>query len=160
MEQNMNINDIANADNDRMISLSDISIPINPMPDFSDLYFRAIEDEYTLEDEYDTSDYFLGIQPSEQRERDNTIIKTNSNWWETSLHQLNGRGQQIDETGAIGRRNTTKLYDSVSLKSPTEVDAEELPSKPGGTTPLATNSVSKFRGGSDLRTTGNPYGYA
>ena len=160
MEQNMNINDIANADNDRMISLSDISIPINPMPDFSDLYFRAMEDDYTLEEEYDTSDYFLGIQPSEQRERDNTIIKTNSNWWETSLHQLNGRGQQIDETGAIGRRNTTELYDSVSLKSPTEVDAEELPSKPGGTTPLATNSVSKFRGGSDLRTTGNPYGYA
>ena len=160
MEQNMNINDIANADNDRMISLSDISIPINPMPDFSDLYFRAIEDEYTLEDEYDTSDYFLGIQPSEQRERDNTIIKTNSNWWETSLHQLNGKGQQIDETGAISRRNNTTLYNDVSLNSPTEVDAEELPSKPGGTTPLASNAVFKSRGGLDLRTTGNPYGYA
>ena len=109
MEENMNINDIANTDNDTMISFSDIGIPINPMPDFSDLYFRAIEDEYTLEDEYDTSDYFLGIQPSEQRERDNTIIKTNSNWWETSLHQLQGRGQQIDETGAIGRRINSEL---------------------------------------------------
>ena len=160
MEENMNINDIANTDNDTMISFSDIGIPINPMPDFSDLYFRAIEDEYTLEDEYDTSDYFLGIQPSEQRERDNTIIKTNSNWWETSLHQLQGRGQQIDETGAIGRRNNRELYDSVSFKSPTEVDAEELPSKPGGTTPLASNAVFKSLGGSDLRTTGNPYGYA
>ena len=160
MEENMDIKDIANADNDTMISFSDIGIPIDPMPDFSDLYFRAIQDEYTLEEEYDTSDYSLGIQPSEQRERDNSIIQTNSNYLETTLHQLKSQGQQIDETGRIGRRNTTKLYDSVSLNSPTEVDAEELPSKPGGTTPLASNAVSKSRGGSDLRTTGNPYGYA
>jgi|13_taG_2_1085334.scaffolds.fasta_scaffold20645_4 hypothetical protein len=160
MEENMNIKDVLNSENDRMVPFSDIGVPINPMPDFSDLYFRSMQNEYSLEDEYDKSDYFLGVNPNEEKQRDNNVIQTNANWWETSLQQLNGKGQAINEASGDVLNPTSELFEQISLKSPTEVDTEELPSNIGGATPRASNSASKSRGGSDLRTIGNPYGYA
>ena len=68
MEENMNIKDVLNSENDRMVPFSDIGVPINPMPDFSDLYFRSIQNEYSLEDEYDKSDYFLGVNQNEEKQ--------------------------------------------------------------------------------------------
>jgi len=69
-------------------------------------------------------------------------------------------GQPLSEYNDSTPVKDSELFDVDSLGFPSEVDTEELPTEPGGTTPRASNGVSNLRGSNDLRTRGNPYGYA
>ena len=150
MEENINIGDAARMlQMDDVVSFSEVvSDRENIIPDFSSLSREGIED----------MEEFNNFQPSAAV--DKAVIDTNQTAQKIKIDQIAASGQKPSELGNEVTFRDQELFDTTSTGFPTEVDTEELPSDIGGATPRASSSVSKSRGGSDLRTTGNPYGYA
>ena len=153
MEKNENKEDVnikalsSNLDVDPIVSFSDIiSGKSTSLPAFSSLSGEQLEDMAP----------FTDFQPSVSL--DMAVIQNNKT--NKELTSSVPEGQKPDALGKHLKDRQADLFETKTTGFPTEVDAEELPSKPGGTTPLASNAVFKSRGGLDLRTTGNPYGYA
>ena len=150
MEENINIGDAARMlQMDDVVSFSEVvSDRENIIPDFSSLSREAIED----------MEEFNNFQPSAAV--DKAVIDTNQTAQKIKIDQIAASGQKPSELGNEVTFRDQELFDTTSTGFPTEVDTEELPSDIGGATPRASIGVSKSRGGVDLRTTGNPYGYA
>ena len=150
MEENINIGDAARMlQMDDVVSFSEVvSDRENIIPDFSSLSREAIED----------MEEFNNFQPSAAV--DKAVIDTNQTAQKIKIDQIAASGQKPSELGNEVTFRDQELFDTTSTGFPTEVDTEELPSDIGGATPRASIGVSKSRGGGDLRTTGNPYGYA
>jgi len=150
MEENINISDAAGMlQIDDVVSFSEVvSDRENIIPEFSSLSREAIED---MKD-------FNNFQPSAAV--DKAVIDTNQTAQKIKIDQIAASGQKPSELGNDVTFRDQELFDTTSTGFPTEVDTEELPSDIGGATPRASTGVSKSRGGLDLRTTGNPYGYA
>ncbi len=150
MEENINIGDAARMlQMDDVVSFSEVvSDRENIIPDFSSLSREGIED----------MEEFNNFQPSAAV--DKAVIDTNQTAQKIKIDQIAASGQKPSELGNEVTFRDQELFDTTSTGFPTEVDTEELPSDIGGATPRASIGVSKSRGGVDLRTTGNPYGYA
>ena len=150
MEENVNIRDAARMlQMDDVVSFSEVvSDRENIIPDFSSLSREGIED----------MEEFNNFQPSSAV--DKAVIDTNQTAQKIKIDQIAASGQKPSELGNEVTFRDQELFDTTSTGFPTEVDTEELPSDIGGATPRASIGVSKSRGGVDLRTTGNPYGYA
>ena len=150
MEENINIRDAARMlQIDDVVSFSEVvSDRENIIPEFSSLSREAIED---MED-------FNNFQPSAAV--DKAVIDTNQTAQKIKIDQIAASGQKPSELGNDVTFRDQELFDTTSTGFPTEVDTEELPTDIGGTTPRASAGISKSSGGLDLRTTGNPYGYA
>lgn len=134
---------------DDVVSFSEVvSDRENIIPDFSSLSREGIED----------MEEFNNFQPSAAV--DKAVIDTNQTAQKIKIDQIAASGQKPSELGNEVTFRDQELFDTTSTGFPTEVDTEELPSDIGGATPRASIGVSKSRGGVDLRTTGNPYGYA
>lgn len=148
--QNINIKDAASMlQMDVMTSLSEVmSDRMNIIPEFSSLSIEAIEE---MED-------FNNFQPSVVV--DKAVIDTNQAAQKIKIDQMSAVGQKPSELGNDVKFRDQELFDTTTQGFPTEMDTEELPPDIGGVTPRASRGVSKSRGGVDLRTTGNPYGYA
>jgi len=117
-----------------------------PLPNFSSLSAEALED---LES-------FTDFQPSAAV--DMTVIKNNKT--NKELTSNIPEGQSVSEKGNDISFRQADLYETQTTGFPAEMDTEELPSNPGGATPRASTGVSNLRGSTDIRTKGNPYGYA
>ena len=123
----------------------------NTIPNFSALSVEAIED----------MDQFKNFElaPS-SKEVDKAVIATNQAAQDTRISMMSYKGQPVSERGNdVPNRNAG--LDNTIMGSPAEMDTEELPANMGGATPRASSGKSNLRrGSSDIRTTGNPYGYA
>tara|TARA_R110001583_G_scaffold48520_4_gene151981 strand:- start:10 stop:471 length:462 start_codon:yes stop_codon:yes gene_type:complete len=148
--QNINIKDAASMlQMDAMTSFSEVvSDRKNTVPDFSSLSREGIED----------MEEFNNFQPSAAV--DKAVIDTNQTAQKIKIDQMSAVGQKPSELGNDIKFREQELFDTTTQGFPTEMDTEELPPDIGGVTPRASRGVSKSRGGVDLRTTGNPYGYA
>ena len=117
-----------------------------PLPDFSSLSTEALEDLAP----------FTDFQPSAAV--DMAVIKNNKT--NKELTSSIPEGQSVSEKGRDISFRQADLFDKQTTGFPSEIDTEELPSNPGGATPRASTGVSNLRGSTDIRTKGNPYGYA
>ena len=117
-----------------------------PLPVFSSLSAEALEDLAP----------FTDFQPSAAV--DMTVIKNNKT--NKELTSSIPEGQSVSEKGRDIKFRQADLFEKQTTGFPSEMDTEELPSNPGGATPRASTGVSNLRGSTDIRTKGNPYGYA
>ena len=117
-----------------------------PLPSFSSLSAEALEE---LEP-------FTNFQPSSAV--DMTVIENNKT--NKELISSIPEGQSISEKVGDAKFRQSDLFEKQSAGFPSEMDTEELPSNPGGATPRASTGGSNLRGSTDIRTKGNPYGYA
>ncbi len=117
-----------------------------PLPEFSSLSAEALEDLAP----------FTDFQPSAAV--DMTVIKNNKT--NKELTSSIPEGQSVSEKGRDISFRQADLFEKQTTGFPSEIDTEELPSNPGGATPRASTGVSNLRGSTDIRTKGNPYGYA
>jgi len=117
-----------------------------PLPSFSSLSAEALEE---LEP-------FTNFQPSAAV--DMTVIENNKT--NRELTSSIPEGQSVSEKGNDISFRQADLYETQTTGFPAEMDTEELPSNPGGATPPASRGVSNLKGNVDIRTRGNPYGYA
>ena len=117
-----------------------------PLPVFSSLSAEALEDLAP----------FTDFQPSAAV--DMTVIKNNKT--NKELTSSIPEGQSVSEKGRDISFRQADLFEKQTTGFPSEMDTEELPSNPGGATPRASTGVSNLRGSTDIRTKGNPYGYA
>jgi len=117
-----------------------------PLPEFSSLSAEALEDLAP----------FTDFQPSAAV--DMTVIKNNKT--NKELTSSIPEGQSVSEKGRDISFRQADLFEKQTTGFPSEMDTEELPSNPGGATPRASTGVSNLRGSTDIRTKGNPYGYA
>ena len=117
-----------------------------PLPDFSSLSTEALEDLAP----------FTDFQPSAAV--DMAVIKNNKT--NKELTSSIPEGQSVSEKGRDIKFRQADLFEKQTTGFPSEMDTEELPSNPGGATPRASTGVSNLRGSTDIRTKGNPYGYA
>tara|TARA_R100001510_G_scaffold24236_1_gene21312 strand:- start:147 stop:623 length:477 start_codon:yes stop_codon:yes gene_type:complete len=135
---------------DPVVSLSDLMSDRTPIvtPNFYSSLGPSLEEET------------LSYQPDTQAASalDSSAISSNQAYQEIKTDMMGG--QPLSEYNESTPVKDSDLFDVDSLAFPTEVDTEELPTEPGGTTPLASNGVANSRGSTDLRTRGNPYGYA
>jgi hypothetical protein len=116
------------------------------LPAFSSLSSEALEEIAP----------FTDFQPSAAV--DMTVIKNNQT--NKELTSSIPEGQSVSEKGRDISFRQADLFEKQSTGFPAEMDTEELPSNPGGATPRASTGVSNLRGSTDIRTKGNPYGYA
>ena len=117
-----------------------------PLPEFSSLSAEALEDLAP----------FTEFQPSAAV--DMAVIKNNKT--NKELTSSIPEGQSVSEKGRDISFRQADLFEKQTTGFPSEMDTEELPSNPGGATPRASTGVSNLRGSTDIRTKGNPYGYA
>ena len=117
-----------------------------PLPVFSSLSAEALEDLAP----------FTDFQPSAVA--DKTVIENNKT--NKELTSSIPEGQSVSEKGRDISFRQADLFEKQTTGFPSEMDTEELPSNPGGATPRASTGVSNLRGSTDIRTKGNPYGYA
>ena len=117
-----------------------------PLPEFSSLSAEALEDLAP----------FTEFQPSAAV--DMAVIKNNKT--NKELTSSIPEGQSVSEKGRDISFRQADLFEKQTTGFPSEIDTEELPSNPGGATPRASMGVSNLRGTTDIRTKGNPYGYA
>ena len=149
-EQNKDVDIKQVAENLNMsetITFSEVIGDRNIVPPFSSLSVEAIED--------------LEVTDFKSTEAiDQAVINTNQTAQQIKIDMMSQTGQKPSELGNDIKFRDQKLFDTTSQGFPTELDTEELPQDIGGATPRASGGVSRSRGGTDLRTTGNPYGYA
>ncbi len=140
----------ANLAIDPVVSLSDLMSDRTPIvtPNFYSSLGPSLEEE--------TLAYQPNIQDVSALE--SSVISSNQAHQEIKVDMMGG--QPLSEYNDSTPVKDSDLFDVDSLGFPSEVDTEELPTEPGGTTPRASNGVSNLRGSNDLRTRGNPYGYA
>jgi len=153
MEKNENKEDVnikalsSNLDVDPIVSFSDIiSGKSTSLPAFSSLSGEQLEDMAP----------FTDFQPSVSL--DMAVIQNNKT--NKELTSSVPEGQKPDALGKHLKDRQADLFETKTTGFPSEMDTEELPTNPGGATPRASKGVSNLRGSTDIRTKGNPYGYA
>ena len=146
-EKDVDIKNVASGLDVGEISFSEMmSDRSTPLPVFSSLSAEALEDLAP----------FTDFQPSSAV--DMTVIENNKT--NKELTSSIPEGQSVSEMGRDIEYRQADLFEKQSTGFPAEMDTEELPSNPGGATPRASTGVSNLRGSTDIRTKGNPYGYA
>jgi len=146
-EKDVDIKNVASGMDVGEVSFSEMmSDRSTPLPVFSSLSAEALEDLAP----------FTDFQPSAAV--DMTVIKNNKT--NKELTSSIPEGQSVSEKGRDISFRQADLFEKQTTGFPSEIDTEELPSNPGGTTPRASTGVSNLRGSTDIRTKGNPYGYA
>lgn len=146
-EKDVDIKDIASGLDVGEVSFSQMmSDRSTSLPVFSSLSAEALEDLAP----------FTDFQPSAAV--DMTVIKNNKT--NNELTSNIPEGQSVSEMGRDIKFRQADLFEKQTTGFPSEMDTEELPSNPGGATPRASTGVSNLRGSTDIRTKGNPYGYA
>jgi hypothetical protein len=146
-EKDIDIKNVASGLNVGEIPFSQmISDRSAPLPEFSSLSAEALEDLAP----------FTEFQPSAAV--DMAVIKNNKT--NKELTSSIPEGQSVSEKGRDISFRQADLFEKQTTGFPSEIDTEELPSNPGGATPRASTGVSNLRGSTDIRTKGNPYGYA
>ena len=119
----------------------------NVIPDFSSLSNEAIAE----------MEQFSDFQPS--KAVDKAVISTNQASQDIKISMMSSEGQPVSERGNDAPNRYAGL-DNTLMGTPAEMDTEELPADMGGATPRASKGISNLRGNVDIRTKGNPYGYA
>jgi hypothetical protein len=146
-EKDVDIKDITSGLDVGEVSFSQMmSDRSTPLPVFSSLSAEALEDLAP----------FTDFQPSAAV--DMAVIKNNKT--NNELTSNIPEGQSVSEKGRDISFRQADLFEKQTTGFPSEMDTEELPSNPGGATPRASTGVSNLRGSTDIRTKGNPYGYA
>ncbi len=146
-EKDVDIKNVASSLDVGEVSFSQMmSDRSTPLPEFSSLSAEALEDLAP----------FTDFQPSAAV--DMTVIKNNKT--NKELTSSIPEGQSVSEKGRDISFRQADLFEKQTTGFPSEIDTEELPSNPGGATPRASTGVSNLRGSTDIRTKGNPYGYA
>ena len=146
-EKDVDIKNVASSLDVGEVSFSQMmSDRSTPLPEFSSLSAEALEDLAP----------FTDFQPSAAV--DMTVIKNNKT--NKELTSSIPEGQSVSEKGRDISFRQADLFEKQTTGFPSEMDTEELPSNPGGATPRASTGVSNLRGSTDIRTKGNPYGYA
>ena len=146
-EKDVDIKNVASGMDVGEVSFSEMmSDRSTPLPVFSSLSAEALEDLAP----------FTEFQPSAAV--DMAVIKNNKT--NKELTSSIPEGQSVSEKGRDISFRQADLFEKQTTGFPSEIDTEELPSNPGGTTPRASTGVSNLRGSTDIRTKGNPYGYA
>ena len=146
-EKDVDIKDIASGLDVGEVSFSEmVSDRSTSLPAFSSLSAEALEELAP----------FTDFQPSAAV--DMAVIKNNKT--NKELTSSIPEGQSVSEKGRDISFRQADLFEKQTTGFPSEMDTEELPSNPGGATPRASTGVSNLRGSTDIRTKGNPYGYA
>ena len=147
-EEDVKIKDVATTlEMNEFVSFSEtLSDRNTPLPAFSSLSEEAIQE----------LEQFTDFQPSSAV--DMTVIENNKT--NKELTSSIPEGQSVSEMGRDIKYRQADLFEKQTTGFPAEMDTEELPSNPGGATPPASRGVSNLKGNVDIRTRGNPYGYA
>jgi len=148
-EENLNLNDVDLPEKNSDVSIDDLSYRESNTPDTPD-FSPASSQEGT-----EGLDDIPIIDPPKL---DASIIKDNRIYNE-AITERDSLGIQPPSSTSVTTVNDKAMSNNFA-DAPTDVGTEKLPSNMGQAVPPGSGSFSRMRKSGDIKSSGNPYGFA
>jgi hypothetical protein len=145
-EENLNLNDVDLPEKNSDVSIDDLSYGESNTPDFSPA--GSQEDTEGLDD----------IPVIDPPKLDADVIKDNRIYNE-AITERNSLGIQPPSSTSVTTVNDKAMSNNFA-DAPTDVGTEKLPSNMGQAVPPGSGSFSRMHKSGDIKSSGNPYGFA